>query len=516
MLERPRNIDGSDYGSESEPPIREESMSEERPWGLWPELRSWPLPVQIGAGALALAMIGTSFALPELVGHGDVDESDWPDGELPAAEGAIAAEAESGGSPGSDESAPDGVEPYGGDPLWSTELGTDGGTVVHLDQGALFLTDEGLRLEDGGERVWEHPVEEFGPEVGVADEVVVVSVSIDSLFEDEDYEWPGREDTVALDLETGEEVWRDQDASFVSVYSDAVLMTECTGEQAGNIGDCTLYARDPQNLATLWSTPTYASAQAVGGGTWTGEPLPDPLLIESYPNGHEDRTVTAYEDGNALASVQTHDGSFVAGDTLVFYDDYDDNPADECTATLTGYGLRGGERLWQIEAETAKTEDLVSCGGLATVRPRDGMLPLTIGGEAALVDLATGETAWTAPEAGRAVGLGPGADVLAVAVEGETDNLVAYDVESGDELWTATASIGASTRTSAVGSTLWVHGSASMWGWSDYGVVAYNLETGEGLALPGSAKEFRPGQVVTVLDDIDRTTLSAWPADLWG
>lgn len=489
-------------------------MIEERPWGLWLELRSWPLPVQIGTGALAAAMVAASFALPALVAHGDVNESDWPQGELPVADGAITAEAESGGDQDSGEALPEGVEPYDGDPLWSFDLEQDGDTVAPIDQGLLFLTDEGLRLEDDGETVWEHPVEEFGPEIGVTDEVVIVSVSIDSAFEDEDYEWPGREDTVALDLETGEEVWRDQEASFVSVYSDAVLMTECTGEQDAHIGDCTLYARDPENLETLWSTPTYASAQAVDGGNWTGEPLPDPLLIASYPNGHEDRTVTVYENGNPLASIQTHDSAVVSGETLVLYDDYDDNPADGCTAALAGYDLRGGGPVWEIEAETAKTADLVRCGELATVSPREGMLALTIDGEPSVVDVVTGETAWTAPEPGRALALDEDAATLVVARESETENLVAYDVESGEERWRATAALEASTQTSSVGATLWIHGSGSMWGWSSYGVTAYEFASGRGTVLPGSVAGFRPGEVLTS-EGYDPETLSAWPVDPW-
>src|SRR5690606_29443311 len=134
-----------------------------------------------------------------------------------------------------------------------------------------------------------------------------------SSRDDDDDSWPGRRITVAIDLGTGEEVWRDEDASFVTVFSDAVLMSECTGEQDDRIGDCTLYARDPADLSTLWSTPTYASVQALSPSSWVGEPLPEPLLVESFPTGHETRTVSALgSGGETLVSVQTHDSAFTA------------------------------------------------------------------------------------------------------------------------------------------------------------------------------------------------------------
>ncbi len=66
-----------------------------------------------------------------------------------------------------------------------------------------------------------------------------------------------------------------------------------------------------------------------------------------------------------------------------------------------------------------------------------------------------------------------------------------------------------------IGSTLWLYGSGSMWGWSSYGVVAYDLGTGEGAALPGSISTFVPGAVVMTDGDFDTPELTAWPVEIW-
>ncbi len=482
---------------------------------MWRELRSWPLYAQIGTGAIGVGALVLAFAIPAIAGPDRPDESTWPEEELPEA----ADFTETPASPEeSGDEFPEGVSAYDGEPLWSQRLGADSGAVTHVDQGTLIRLDGSLRLVADGETVWEHTWEDFAPEIGVAGEVVVISgEGSDDITGDEP--WPGRQDTVALDLDTGEEVWHDQDASFVTVFSDAVLMSECGGGQDDHIGDCTLYARDPADLSTLWSTPTYASVQAISSSGWTGDPLPDPLLVESFPTGYESRTVSVLDsDGDELASVQTHDGVFpsAADQMLVVYDDYDDNPADDCTAALKGYRFGEDEPAWEIEADMRKTADLSSCGELPTTTMRDGRLPLTVDGVPSIVDVATGEVDWTAPAEGQAYTLSEDAGTLIAADwEAEEDNLIAYDVDSGEELWRAAASIGASTQASVLGSTVWIYGSSSMWGWSDYSVVGYKLDTGEGLALPGSVSTFAPGEIIMTDGEFEDAELTAWPVDLW-
>lgn len=482
------------------------------PHGMWRELRSWPLYAQLAVAAVGIGSIALALAAPALAGGGGVDETEWPEGELPKAadftETPEPPEAEDG------PDLPEGVSVYDGEPLWSHVLDEDSGSVAPVEQGTLVRSDGLLRLVADDATVWEHPAENFSAEIGVAGDLVVISSR-----DDDDDSWPGRRITVALDLGTGEEVWRDEDASFVTVFSDAVLMSECTGEQDDRIGDCTLYARDPADLSTLWSTPTYASVQALSPSPWTGEPLPEPLLVESFPTGHETRTVSALgPGGETLVSVQTHDSAFAAGSEqmLIVYDDYDDNPADGCTAVLRGYRFGGDDPAWEIEADMRKSADLSSCGELPDTGLRDGMLPLTVDGAPVVVDAATGEVEWTAPDEGQAYALsGDAGTLVAVDWEAEEDNLVAYDVESGEVLWRTTAAVESSTQTSVIGSTLWLYGSGSMWGWSSYSVIAYNLHTGEGVALPGSVSAFVPGAIVMTDDDFDAPELTAWPVEIW-
>lgn len=347
--------------------------------------------------------------------------------------------------------------------------------------------------------VWEHAVDGHYAEVGLAGDLVIVAEDI----EDDD-SWPGLRETVALDLDTGEPVWTDRDASFVTVFADTVFMTECTGEQDDRIGDCTLYARDPADRSEQWSAPTYASAQVASASPWTGANAPDRVMVAAYPTGHADRTVTVFERGADLLSVRTRFTPVLDGDLVIVADDYDDNPADECTARVSAYRLGRAEPLWQIEADTRKSDDLANCGNLPTDEPVDGRMPLTVDGEAVVVDAATGETVWTAPEPGQAVALGRGGDVLiAAAWEAGEDNLVAHDTATGDELWRATVECCHGATPWTAGRTLWLHSG-----------LAVDLDTGDAAELPGAVQYRLPGQVVTVTGE-DPPTLRAWPADLW-
>jgi hypothetical protein len=476
---------------------------------LWQELRSWPRYVQFGFAGLALLVFAATFVVEPLYEPDFPDRSEWPEGTLPDG---IAVDAPAGGPEGT--GLPEGVEVYQGEPLWTAAFASDGEQVAQVDQGTLRWVDGRIALERDGEDVWSYGWESYDPEVGVAGEVVVISESLDEIT-GEEYDWPGRRDTVALDLDTGEEVWRDRDAAFVSAFADAVIMTECTGGQDDHIGDCTLYSRDPADLSVRWSTPTYASAQTTTDIAWTGEPLPDRLLVESFPTGSDSRTVTVFEDGENLLSVPTKVSTELSGDTLIVYDEYDDNPADGCIATLAGHRLGQSGPAWEIEAMTRKTADFTSCGGLPTVEARDGKLPLTIDGVPSIVDVATGETVWEAPAEGQAIALGAGADTLVtVDWESEADNLVAYDASTGEARWRANADFSSDDTTWAVGSTLWLYGYGE-WVSSAYDVYAYDLASGEGVALPGASAYFVPGRIVTVTGATDPAVRSVWPTELW-
>jgi outer membrane protein assembly factor BamB len=484
--------------------------SETDPPALWQELRSWPRYVQFGFAGLALVVFAATFAVEPLYEPDFPDRSAWPEGRLP---NVIPLDTIDTGPDESGSERPEGVEPYRGDPLWTASFAPDGEQVARVDHGILRWADGRIEMERDGDTAWVYHWESEFAEVGVAGEVVIVSERLGETTT-HDYEWPGRSHTVALDLDTGEEVWRDQDASFVSAFADAIFMTECTGAQDDRLGDCTLYSRDPADLSEQWSTPTYASAQIASGVPWSGAPAPDRLLVESYPTGHDSRTVTVVENGERLLSVPTGLSTALAGDTLIVYDDRDDNPADGCTADLTGYRLGGSEPAWEIQAMTRKTADLTTCRGLPTIEARDGKLPLTIDGVPSIVDVATGDAVWEAPAEGQAIAVAP--DTLVTADwEAEEDNLVAYDTATGEERWRANAIFASGDNTWSVGSTLWLHGNGDPWLGESHGVHAYNLTTGEGVALPGVADYFIPGRIATITGETDIVTRNVWPTELW-
>jgi hypothetical protein len=47
-------------------------------------------------------------------------------------------------------------------------------------------------------------------------------------------------------------------------------------------------------------------------------------------------------------------------------------------------------------------------------------------------------------------------------------------------------------------------------------VFAYNLATGEGIAMPGAPTFlFTPGRIVTDTGEYDTAVLNTWPVDVW-
>src|SRR5690606_25008589 len=123
--------------------------------------------------------------LPAVMGPDHPDEADWPDGEIAAAGSATAAAEDPAEA---EPELPEGVSAYDGEPLWSYRLDVDSGSVTKVDQGTLVHSDGSLRLVAENETVWEHTWEDYGPEIGVAGEVVVISRG--GL---EDAPWPGRQ-----------------------------------------------------------------------------------------------------------------------------------------------------------------------------------------------------------------------------------------------------------------------------------------------------------------------------------
>lgn len=222
----------------------------------------------------------------------------------------------------------------------------------------------------------------------VVGDSVLVSYGIKGQY------WPGLVMIRVFDVATGEERWRDDSASFASVWGDDVYLSVCIGKQENHIGDCTLSSRDVATGATHWSVATYASAQV--------EALEDGRILEhAYPTG----SPGAYRVRDAATGAPLGDWRHVddVGDSYLTDAAWittgrpDRNPEDGCRETVTAYSF-AGEELWHRRMRLPKDRNGsdVDCYTSYVTPGDDGLLTLSwYKGAPQVVDATTGKTLWT-------------------------------------------------------------------------------------------------------------------------
>ena len=349
------------------------------------------------------------------------------------------------GSPTPAPGDPSSLPPYPGTPLWNVQLPGEENqygapTFAVSDHGYVLQNDkELLGLDRSGTEVWRFTP----PEVDYYTVRVTGPQVLVGYASDED-RWPQPQVITALDAATGEQLWRETEASLWSATTDTVYMSVCYGGQNDRIGDCTLTARDPADNTTRWSVQTYASSRVINhSDSIQTAPTPSPLLVAAYPTGadslfisaHDPDTGTALGSGYRDANGRIGQIDVATERTVVTVDDDDDNPANGCTATITGFALSGAER-WHHTARTAKEDDGRRCGRLP-VSYNGGRMGFTeTGGAPSVLNLDTGAIEWTAPPGGQ-VAAATGTTLLVVerGKEGRAGELVAYRTGTAKPVW---------------------------------------------------------------------------------
>lgn len=391
------------------------------------------------AGVVVVAAITTAVVV------GSAAERPVPEGTLPVLADQYASSAPQ--PPGSSTPSRPSL-PAAGDPQWTFTMPegtdehdlpdfalTDSGFVVQRD-------DEVLGLDRTGKKVWSFTPAAFGSTEKATVRVTATLVFVGFADPNQD-RWPQPDVIVALDAATGAEVWRDTEASLWSVTTDTIYLSVCFGGQNNRLGDCTFSARDPRTRAVRWSVPTYASSRVVNdSGGLQAEATPPVLLIESYPR--DGSTVDVAAHNSATGALRGRGFTDAEGDipsidvatanTVVTVDDEDDNPANGCTATLTGFSV-AATQTWQYTARTTKTDDGKKCARLP-VSYNGAKLGLTsAGGVPVVLNVDSGVVEWTAPANG--TGLAAAGTTL-LAVEPTADGvgeLVAYQVGNPQPVW---------------------------------------------------------------------------------
>lgn len=396
-------------------------------------------PLVLAAAALVVAAVVVTLVvtLP-----GD-DDRPVPSGTMPTLGSQFAVPPPGSSAPG--PAGPTSLPPYTAAPLWSVQFqgeenqyGTP--TFAVSDHGFVLQNDEELLgLDRSGAEVWHftppdvdyYTVRVTGPQVLVG------------YASDED-RWPQPQVITALDAATGKQLWRETEASMWAATTDTVYMSVCYGGQNNRIGDCTLTARDPANNTVRWGVKTYASSRPANDSqSIQTAPTPSTLLIASYPTGADSLTISAHDPATGATLGSGYRGSddrlgqidLATERSVVTVDDDDENPADGCTATITGFALSGAER-WRHTARTAKEHDRTRCGRLPTSYNGGRMGFTTTDGTPSVLNLATGAIEWSAPSGGQAAAVS--GTTLLVVERGTQDTdgeLVAYRIGNAKPIW---------------------------------------------------------------------------------
>lgn len=366
-----------------------------------------------------------------------------PSGEMPTLDSQFA-------SPSPDPSAPSGaaaLPAYSEAPLWTFAI-PEG---VSDNQLALAVTEHGFVVEKrdeivGLDRTGTHVWRYTPPSIGdFTTRVTATHVFVSYNNPDED-RWPQPEIIIALDAATGTEVWREIEASFWSVTADTIYMSVCHGGQNNHIGDCTFSARDPRTNSIRWTVPTYASSRVIDDSAGPqAAPTPPILLIKQYPTDGDSAVVAAHDPATGALrgrGFQDADGDVLSIDlvtarTVVTVDDDDENPANGCSATLTGYSVSGAAQTWQYTASTTKTDDGRRCADQPVSLAGERLGVTSPNGAPGVLNLDTGAVEWSAPTPGTAIAA---AGTTLLAVESAADGgaeLVAYQVGNATPSWRA-------------------------------------------------------------------------------
>jgi outer membrane protein assembly factor BamB len=400
-----------------------------------------------------------------------------------------------------DESAADRPGLTDDEPAWRLDVpeGVEPTRVASTDAGYVVLSrlDQLVGFGQDGKQLWEYEHDPFDDEK-VSHEVVLASRDHPT-----DDRWPQPKAIVALDPATGDELWEEREASFWSLFTGVVYMSVCYGGQDGELGECQLSARDPLTNTVRWSVPTYASAQVMGAGGFQARAAPPYLVVESFPTGHASRTITTLDPdtGRQLgARFDSLDGHAAFPDVLVSVVDDDENPADGCTATLTGYEVNSGRQAWEYIAATPKEPDGVYCRDQPDPDASSGRLAVTSGdGRPAVLDAGSGQVQWTGPKPGRGVAATEDL-LLALEPSGEEgEQLVLYELSGGERRWRAAVPPGAVLDGAVIVDR------TALTTWVGRGPVGYDLRTGESWSYTGRREydpyvSFGPGWLAICLE----------------
>lgn len=192
---------------------------------------------------------------------------------------------------------------------WSLAMhdGSNQGTPIVYD-GIMFLTHPGNIVQAldaaSGELIWEYryAFPEAARTLGGPTRNI-------AIFDDKLYLATYDAAVVAIDIHTGEQVWRTEKAPYSSGYTHTAGPVIAQGVVVSGINGCERYTQDgcfitghdPQTGKELWRTSTIAQPGEPGGDTWGDQPPPYRAGSDTWIAGSYDHTLGLFYIGTAQA-----------------------------------------------------------------------------------------------------------------------------------------------------------------------------------------------------------------------
>ncbi|MEU6860162.1 PQQ-binding-like beta-propeller repeat protein [Glycomyces sp. NPDC046736] len=404
--------------------------------------------------------------------------------------------------------------PYEGEPLWTV---TPQGTieaVAAVGAGFLMRSADEVYFEADGEAVWSQAINE--PSSSGAKGVVHLSGDV-VLVESSVTESVGFERVLtARDAATGETLWQTEDLLEVAVFEEVVLLVVDDQDDPFDEFPTAVVARDVNDGSVLWQTDTDYSLGGITAvtddsdpvGFAGGGPLPEHFVVALSMSERNHNTFSVFDTATGELVADPSDSNWrnpmnarVNEDLIILQWDKRENPTSGCTAHIAAYRL-GEVRpasfspVWEQWVDAPQEGEV--CLPLPPLDASEGLLPVSISGRPVLLDVATGEKAWSDDDVSAHAIAASGNVLLALDWDSTESRTAVWNLETGAMRWEGYR----------LGTDTWLAGDRI---WASFGgVIGYDTATAEAISLPGQFAHTLPGVIVTRVGN----EWHAWPDDI--
>lgn len=382
-------------------------------------------------------------------------------------------------------------------------------TAQAIGSHIVVVHEHGVAVLDrkSGEERWSTAAEFPNRHQPAEHSVRVTADALVLLREPDKSEDPGT--ATVYDLATGEEratlEYRSDGLAEAAVTAEALLVQTAEPTTPGDRPSrSTLQSVDLRTGRTLWK-------QEYAGGFLTiqqvahssnplfGPPRRDPLLAPEStvvllrgrlkPRDEERTWVIDPRTGRTVGAPATppHDTRVRLLDDRRYVAWADSAARGDCATRVAGYDVATGKQVWGLKAAVWRDGTDPDCSGAWKPSLVEHVLSTHTPGERpVLIDPADGKATWTGPAGFYPVGVS--GDVVVGRDSRKDNTLVAFDISSSRQLWTAPDPVGLQGESDTVvpGYAIFASGADEVW--------TYQLNTGRKLRCAGANHMIAAGE----------------------